>query len=100
MQPKLSRLILRSHPDIKRQSTEIQKDGLPIRPSPSDSPLGPLSERASDSESPPQPPHGSNDSAIRYLADAWPLLPPPIRDAIFTLVDGALLQQQLKGTPS
>ena len=28
--------------------------------------------------------------SIRFIADAWPKLPPHVREAIMTLIDGAL----------
>ena len=29
-------------------------------------------------------------ASIRFIADAWPKLPPHVREAIMTLIDGAL----------
>ena len=40
------------------------------------------------------------DPAIDYIQRAWPFLPPHVRDALFTLIDAALLQQQSKGEQS
>lgn len=100
MQPKLSRLILRSHPDITRQRTEIQKDGLHTGSGPSDCSLGAPSERASEAGGPRQSLPDTYDPAPQYLADTWSLLPPHVREAIFTLVDSALLQQKLTGGQS
>ena len=37
------------------------------------------------------PPH------LRYIEERWWLLPPHVREAILTLIDGALVQQQLEG---
>ena len=34
--------------------------------------------------------------AVAYLATAWHRLPPHVREAIFTLVDGSLAQQELE----
>ena len=36
-----------------------------------------------------------SNASIRHIADAWPHLKPHIREAIFTLIDGSLAQQQL-----
>jgi hypothetical protein len=38
--------------------------------------------------------------SIRYIADAWPRLQPHVREAIFTLIDATLRQQQLEGGQS
>ncbi len=37
--------------------------------------------------------------SIAYIRRAWPSLPPHIREAIFTLIDSALLQQGSEGEP-
>ena len=34
--------------------------------------------------------------SIQYIADAWPHLQPHVREAIFTLIDAALDQQELE----
>jgi hypothetical protein len=44
---------------------------------------------SSDSES--LPPH------LLYIEERWHLLKPHIREAIFTLIDAALVQQELEG---
>jgi hypothetical protein len=36
-----------------------------------------------------------SNASIRHIADAWPNLKPHIREAILTLIDGSLAQQQL-----
>jgi hypothetical protein len=38
--------------------------------------------------------------SIQYIADAWPRLQPHVREAIFTLIDATLRQQQLEGGQS
>jgi len=45
------------------------------------------------------PPAGGSEftPSIRYIADAWPHLQPHVREAIFTLIDATLRQQQLEG---
>jgi hypothetical protein len=38
--------------------------------------------------------------AVQRMAQAWPSLPPHIREAVLTLVDAAFVQQQLEGRQS
>lgn len=37
---------------------------------------------------------GQQDPAVGHIAGAWPHLPPHVKEAIFTLVDGALAQRE------
>jgi hypothetical protein len=96
MQRKLSRLILRCHLEITKQPTELPKHGCDIGSGSSHAPSEALWQGDSDSDGPPRP-LGTRNLAMECLADAWPTLPPHIKEAIFTLIDGALLQQKLKG---
>ena len=38
-------------------------------------------------------------SSMAHIAKAWPHLPPHVREAIFTLIDGSLAQQQSESEP-
>jgi hypothetical protein len=66
-----------------------------------DSSLGVSWECGGGNQCPCSSPGDSEFSpSIQYIADAWPRLQPHIREAIFTLIDATLRQQQLEGGQS
>jgi len=40
-----------------------------------------------------------SDPAIEYIRHAWPNIPPHIKDAVFTMIDAALLLPHEEGNP-
>lgn len=86
---------------LRRPSTE-SSNALPENGLRHDDPsLGVSWECGGGNECPFSSPGDTEFSpSIQYIADAWPRLQPHVREAIFTLIDATLRQQQLEGGQS